>query len=243
LPRGDRTGVGVGPGGTESVRASRERGQRPGGDGGRLGECARLAPGAGRASDDAAGNFVTSTFVHDAFNSSADNIAASGPLDTEDFSQWFWESGKPQGKNDIEDAYAAAYTANGSQFVYVGADRFDNAGSSVLGFWLLQNNVSMHGGVGGVCGTLCEFTGVHKDGDLLFIFDAQAAGGPAVEAEAFEWSNGALTQIGSVGCLGSCTALGNTGTVTAPWPFTAKDGTSGSFPIGHFFEGGIMSAR
>jgi len=101
-------------------------------------------------------------------------------------------------------------------------------------------------------------------GDLLILSDF-TQGGAVSTIRAFEWvavdgtatSNGTLQQVGT-GV--DCSAAGNhppTGTAPefcgevngpagaatdgtpAPWPYTPKFGTAGTFPFGSFYEGGI----
>jgi hypothetical protein len=102
-----------------------------------------------------------------------DIFTGGGSHDTLSLTLWQWTHAKPQSKDDLEDAYAAEYTGNGSQFVHLGADRYDNSGDTTLGFWLLQNDVGTGSApVGGA-----PFLGAHRDGDLLVILDGSVAGG------------------------------------------------------------------
>jgi hypothetical protein len=91
-----------------------------------------------------------------------------GSKDDLDITQWLWKPGEPLDKDDITNAYAAAYEntvtsgANlpGDTIVYFGLDRFSTAGSAQVGFWFLQDpafgtsNVSQGGGF--------KFSGQHQ---------------------------------------------------------------------------------
>ena len=60
-------------------------------------------------------------------------------------------SGEPLDKDDITNAYAAAYvntvdTTNddiGDLIIYFGLDRFDTNGSAQVGFWFLQSEIGL----------------------------------------------------------------------------------------------------
>ena len=110
---------------------------------------------------------VASSFVTDLVNSNADDIfTGGGSKDTLGIQggQWLFTGSKPQAKNDITHAYAAAYTdpANGHLVLYVGLDRYDNSGDATVGFWFFRNQqgqdptVTTNGGH--------PFTGTHADG-------------------------------------------------------------------------------
>src|SRR5262249_4352427 len=72
---------------------------------------------------------IAAAFVTDRVNTNADDIfTGGGSKDTLGIQQgkWLFTDAKPQGKDDITHAYAAAYTAaNGDQILYAGMDRFD----------------------------------------------------------------------------------------------------------------------
>src|SRR6185503_486986 len=83
-------------------------------------------------------------FVSDLSNSNSDNIFTGGASkDDHDTSEWLWTTSKPQAKNDITHAYAAAYTSTagdtaGDTIVYFGLDKYDASGDNFVGFWFLQ---------------------------------------------------------------------------------------------------------
>ncbi|MEJ2402394.1 MAG: hypothetical protein P8Y52_13530, partial [Xanthomonadales bacterium] len=90
-----------------------------------------------------------------------------GSKDVYDISGWKWKDGSVPDKDDIIDAYAAAYINpddicyaedgsvmedcdggvpmhyEGDLMIYFGLDRFDNSGDAFAGFWFLQNNVDL----------------------------------------------------------------------------------------------------
>ena len=92
-----------------------------------------------------------------------------GSKDQQDIPNWRHTGGSPPDKDDITNAYAAAYVNpdNDHLIIVFGIDRFDNSGDAQLGFWFLQDDVKPVAG-----GT---FNGVHVDGDLLVLVNSRAA--------------------------------------------------------------------
>ncbi len=170
-----------------------------------------------------------------------------GSKDNNDIDQWLWKAGEPLDKDDITDAYAAAYVSpEGHLVLYYGLDRFANNGSAQVGFWFFQNpvattNVPQSGGF--------KFSGVHAVGDVL-VQSNFSQGGTIDTISVFKWvgsggSNGALHLLANAqDCLRVAggdlvCATVNKGDTTSPWPYTPKSGSPGTFPQGSFFEGGI----
>src|SRR5262249_32945528 len=78
---------------------------------------------------------LAGSFITDKVNSNTDDIfQGGGSKDTNGIQQgaWLFTGSKPQGKDDITHAYAAAYIdpTNGHQLLYAGLDRFDNSGDA-----------------------------------------------------------------------------------------------------------------
>ena len=202
----------------------------------------------------AGGHSIANTgVVADLTNTTADNEFTGGSSkDIYDVSKWQWNTSKPQGKDDIAHAYAAAYTlANGHTAIYFGLDRYDGSGDATAGFWFFQdgtvslNNVKSGGADGG-------FNGTHKAGDFLIVSDF-STGGAVSTIEVFQWvgGDGAAGHLTNVTPListnatcdittGNATlcAITNSTTQVAPWAFKDKSGSS-SFLKGEFLEGGI----
>src|SRR5262247_1675843 len=86
---------------------------------------------------------LTSTFIADG-SGNATIFTTGGSKDINDMSQWQWKDqlgGLPD-KDNITNAYAAAYTAaNGDLIIYFGADRFTTEGDAQLGFWFFKQQV------------------------------------------------------------------------------------------------------
>src|SRR5262245_17303391 len=100
-----------------------------------------------------------STSPAEAINSNSDSIfTAGGSKDVSGISSgpWKWKNGKPQAKDDIEHAFAAAYTLPGvvngatgacggtgqpgcDTAIFFGMTRFDNSGDATAGFWFFQD--------------------------------------------------------------------------------------------------------
>src|SRR3990172_8548156 len=185
-----------------------------------------------------------------------------GSKDDLDITKWLWNDGEPLDKDDITNAYAAAYTNTidtgsndvGDLIVYFGLDRFSAAGSAQVGFWFLQDptfgltNTAKSGGF--------KFSGVHFDNDIL-VQSNFTNGGVIENLTVYRWLAGALVPVLSAAdCVGppasgtddaACGAVMRATTTdkTAPWPYPPKanEGSPGTFLAGAFFEGGINLTR
>src|SRR5262245_39608636 len=175
-------------------------------------------------------------------------MTTGGSKDINDMNQWGWKDqlgGLPD-KNNITNAYAAAYLENGDLVIYFGADRFANDGDAQMGFWFFKGQVvavpgnpqgSFQNGNGGQA--------LHQNGDVLVLVNI-TNGGAVVTAQIFEWLNGALTpKTGTTNAkCGSNTdpnvcAISNDAPTAAPWAYTPKSGPAGTFPTFSFLEGGV----
>ena len=196
---------------------------------------------------------ATTGIVGDATNSSSDDIfTGGGAKDTLGLQSgpWLWKNGKPQAKDDIAHAYAAAYTLpNGHTGIYFGIDRFDNSGDATAGFWFFQDSTVGLGGANKGGGT--RFTGQHFDGDLLIVSDF-STGGAVSTIEVFKWvgsdANGSLVLAETLTSNATCNPItGNSSAcsivnpipvATGGWGFTNKSGQT-FFDHGEFLEGGL----
>jgi hypothetical protein len=189
-------------------------------------------------------------------------FTTGGSKDVNPIGSWRYTAGSLPDKDDITNAYAAAYTnpANNHLIVYFGADRFANNGSAQLGFWFTQSRIGLNGD-----GT---FSGTHTpNGDFLVLANF-TSGGTTAEIDVLKWvgtggdqkggtlqslSSGTLT-CGSAGSSDAC-AISNANPVQLYWAYTPKFPVTGTFPTGSyegfcatatncapvasFFEGGI----
>ena len=161
--------------------------------------------------------------------------------------------------------YAAAYTdVTGDQIFYFGADRISNNGDTFLGFWFFKSLVSIVDGdfdgnhVEGDTLVLVNFpqatnavpeiavvewdTSCNKAdsndpmpgecaaANLRLLLEGSGAGGAVCAA-----GDG----VNPIACAIANDENGPNDPTPAPWPYTFKDGTEGSFPFETFFEGGI----
>ncbi|HEY3162962.1 MAG TPA: DUF11 domain-containing protein [Candidatus Limnocylindrales bacterium] len=195
---------------------------------------------------------TTPAFVTDKVNTTADDIFTGGSSkDINDTSDWLWTTSKPQAKNDITHAFAAAYTATnadtaGDTLVYFGLNKYDASGDNFVGFWFLQSQVGPTG-TGIPSGS--PFSGSHTVGDVLVLADYTNGGGVSTFS-VYQWvaSGGDVsTHLDTVATGVPCTAspaadvacaTTNLDTENAPWPFTDKSGEH-DFLAGELFEGGI----
>lgn len=185
---------------------------------------------------------LASSFVTDRVNSTSDDIfTGGGSKDTLGIQQgrWLFTDSKPQPKDDITHAYAAAYTdpANGHLVLYAGLDRFDNSGAATAGFWFLQDGVSENLAVTQNGGH--PFIGTHTDGDILLVSDF-TIGGSVSTIKVFRWTGddatGSLVAVATP--PNSTFAIVNGGPISVPWPFTDKSRNSGP-AAGEFLEEGV----
>lgn len=188
---------------------------------------------------------TTNGVIADTFTpASMDNVLAGGQTkDDKDLDKWKYKSAKPSpDKNNITNAFAAAYNHNGDLVIYFGADRFANDGSAQMGFWFFKNNVEANNN---------SFTANHADGDLLIL--ANFEGDDTVIVEVWEWCAGCgdngNTNLKLLATGGECgvgeansnaCAIANPGGETAYWDYTPKSGANGDpYPQHSFFEGGV----
>ncbi len=178
-------------------------------------------------------------------------VFRNGSKDTLDISTWRYDEGSSPPKDDMKNAYAAAYKATNATattavddlLIYFGADRAAFSGTASLGFWFFKNPIDTLNGSFVVAGTTTPAT--HSDGDTLVAFE-YTNGGSVTDVRIFKWVGGAsgvLTQhaliaLGATATSGVfCDSLDqvcgatNSGNLVLPWNGTVK--------AGQFFEGGI----
>jgi uncharacterized repeat protein (TIGR01451 family) len=181
-----------------------------------------------------AGSFVSDELTGD------DIFTTGSTKDTLPVSGWLFKTGAPQPKDEITDAYAAAYTDpnSGHLLLYAGLDRFSNSGDSTAGFWFFKNPVgkSTNGIVGG---SGAPFTGTHSDGDVLLISNF-TIGGSVSTIAVYKWvGNDATGSLQLVGSNAADTfAIVNSAPISVPWSYTAKTGQAGP-QAGEFLEEGV----
>jgi uncharacterized repeat protein (TIGR01451 family)/fimbrial isopeptide formation D2 family protein len=175
------------------------------------------------------------SFIHE--GSGVSIFTTGGSKDDLDTNQWRWTNGSVPDKDDLLDGFAALY----GDIMYFGADRFANNGDSAVGFWFFQNGLSVNGN-----GT---FSPPHAIGDL-FVVSHFENGGAVSEIQLYTWvgsggSDGALdlTATGQI-CTGApandeACGIANQVDTPAPWAYTPKFGTAGTFPQFSLFEGGL----
>jgi uncharacterized repeat protein (TIGR01451 family) len=190
-----------------------------------------------------------------------DNSLTGGATkDVNDIGQWIAVSAAvPQAKNDMNDAYGAAYLLSASNIpvgytgpdkagdllLYTGSDRINNNGDAAEGFWFLQKQVVVQNGsfvpLDPTTGNPAPGSPVHTAGDILVVEDF-GNGGASAAPVVFEWSaSNTLVQI--TGSFGSdalfSTANESKTAIPSPWPFTPKSGASNMFAQNEFVEGAV----
>lgn len=201
-----------------------------------LGECDGVAP--------ASATQQVAVFVQDKVGSGDDTFTGGSTKDVENTSSWLWEiaTATPE-KNDISNAFASIHVSPaGESILYVGLDRSANNGDAAIGFWILQNDTELvpdptPPGPG-------TFSAPHKVGDVLIQSDI-TNGGAVSRFDVYTWQAGGLTpafhgtNCGTNSADDRACGVTNLGTVDAPWPYTPKFGTNGTFPAVSYFEGGV----
>lgn len=192
----------------------------------------------------ALGTLVKRTFIADAPSGSIftgggskDDLDLSGPLSGA--GGWKYKDGSVPDKDNITNAFAAAYNVGGDLILYAGADRFDNSGDAFMGFWFFKSSISLGAGGG--------FNGRHTAGDVLVLANF-TGGGTTITIQVLEWqANGTLKliagdNVNSARCGTSVSPLycgiANTASDTPPWPYTNKSGSS-TYLAAQFLEVGI----
>ena len=188
-------------------------------------------------------------FVHDLTDSQNDDSFTGGSTkDDLPLTGWLWKQAKVgQPKNDIADAFAAAYTDNnGDTVAYFGLDKIEADGNNFVGFWFFKNAVGKTGS-GAAPGS--PFSGNHTVGDILVLAN-YTNGGSVAGFDVYKWVgsggnvNGTLQTVDNGGeCGGAADDTGcgktNAGLENSPWPFQGRDTAANKFGPGTFFEGGL----
>ncbi|MGP8306657.1 hypothetical protein [Vibrio sp. YIC-376] len=186
-------------------------------------------------------------------------IFDGGKKDIQDVSDWSWKHGSVPDKDDITNAYAAAYEVDGDLVIYFGADRFSNVGDAFLGFWFFKDEVTaLPNG---------DFSGNHTNGDVLVLVNFPQANNAVPYIAVVLWDDTCSKADSNSPMPGDCAAknlrleLESDGThpaeceftgagdfacattnhddETSPWPYTPKAGVPGVFPFESLYEGGI----
>src|ERR1700693_1003826 len=87
----------------------------------------------------------TVAFITDQVNTTADDIFTGGGSKDQQAIQggpWLWTTSKPQPKDDITHAFAAAYTVGGHTIAYFGLDKYEVDGDNQVGFWFFKNGIA-----------------------------------------------------------------------------------------------------
>jgi len=167
-------------------------------------------------------------------------FTGGGSKDPQNLSSWKWKDGSVPDKDDITNAYAAAYNILGDLVIYAGADRFDNHGDAFMGFWFFKSAVSATPDG--------KFSGLHTPGDVLVLANF-TGGGSTVTIQVYEWTaSGTLSLIAGdavnpANCGGSispdyCGIANTVNGVPTYWPYTNKDGQN-TYAAAEFLEVGI----
>jgi hypothetical protein len=183
-------------------------------------------------------------------------FTGGGSKDNADVTSWANKSGSVPDKDEIQNAYAASYTAaNGDVVIVFGADREAVNGDANIGFWFFQNPVGPNGSGG--------FTGTHTNGDV-FVVSAFTIGGTTPGIKVYEWDSACIGADNNSPQVGQCAdknirvlfnaaqtcapsgpgheacARVNSSPISVSWPYTPKGGSPGDqIPPGGFFEGAI----
>jgi len=196
---------------------------------------------------DGTSSAFASTFIGASVEAQANDTSyytGGGSKNDNDISQWSWANHASPDKNEINDAFAAAYVVPqgnpeaGHIVLYFGMDRYSTDGDSNLGFWFLQDPAVSLNSDG-------SFSGKHVNGDL-FVGSDFTNGGSSSTIAVYRWDSNAqggplVPLTTGAPCTADFVACGavNDSDVQVPWPYTPKSGTPGTVPANGLFEGGI----
>ena len=185
---------------------------------------------------------VECTFIEDGIGPTT--FTGGNTKDHLPISGWKHTSGASPDKGEILNAFAAkAIDDDDHQILYFGMDRYAVDGSTDIGFWFFQSEVSTNED-----GT---FSGEHQVNDVL-ILGTFTQGGATSNIRVFKWvDSGGNEQEnieGPTGEFGDCAdangdagcATVNNTTIEVPWNYQFKGASEGGWvPAGGFFEGGV----
>lgn len=121
---------------------------------------------------------------------SKDHLDLSGALSGA--GGWKAKDGSVPPKDDITNAYAAAYNVGGDLVVYAGAERGETSGDAFMGFWFFKSKISVNADG--------SFSGVHTVGDVLVLANYEN-GGTSVTIQVLEWNPQQATINGTLKLL------------------------------------------
>lgn len=215
--------------------------------------------------DGANGGSVQFTGIIPDVGGAGDKIFAGNNKDIHEINTWTHKPGPLTGpdKNDLTNAYAAAYESGGNTVVYFGADRYSNDGDAFMGFWFFRTKPIVNND-GSITGTHTDGDGVNGGGDVLVLVNYPQAQGATPEIQVLYWETSCARAANNNPQPGQCAdvnlllkakqtaaacsagvanqnfcALTNAGDVASPWDYTPKQGTDDVFPEESFYEGGI----
>jgi hypothetical protein len=189
---------------------------------------------------------TTGGIINDVKGNNDDVFTGGGTKDDNDLNLWKHKTAKATpDKDNITNAYAAAYQNGGDTIIYFGADRFANNGDAQIGFWFFQNEITELAN-----GT---FSAGHMNGDILVLANF-LNGGVNVSIEVWKWvagggdngnnnlmflaSGGECDGLGQVACALTNNPVTSTDTPSF-WGYRPKFGSAEFFPKNSLFEGGI----
>jgi len=184
-----------------------------------------------------------------------ESIFTGGRKDIQDIPQWGHKDGSVPDKDDLTNAYAAAYNNGGDLIVYFGADRFANVGDAFVGFWFFKEAVvALPNG---------DFSGNHTTDDTLVLVDYPQGANESPIIKVIQWDPTCSKAANNDPQQGQCAAknlrlilssdnaecgataaddacaITNSANANAPWAYVPKAGVAGTFPPESFYEGGI----
>ncbi len=120
-----------------------------------------------------------------------------GSKDILDVTEWWFKAGSTPDKDQITNAYAAAYSVaaddgihkKGDLVVNFGLDRFANNGDAFAGFWFFQDQVGLNTATNRFIGahTAKDTPNVGDVGDILVLVEYPQGANAAPEIKVYEW--------------------------------------------------------
>lgn len=188
---------------------------------------------------------LASVFIHDGPDPDTPEDVThftQGTSDALDIPDWAYHTNDTTpDKDQLLNAFAAAYKHEGDLVLFFGADRYTTEGNANVGFWFFRNPVGLN--------APSSFSGSHTVGDLLIVSEF-TQGGNVPTIQVYEWigigvSGGPLRLVASGADCSTMQATDvvcatvNHSPASAPWPYAAKNQAEGTFPTGALFEGAV----
>ena len=176
---------------------------------------------------------------HDGFNAGDDIFTGGNTKDIDNITLWLWKCGIVQDKDDIENAFAAAYTSGAQHLRLLRPGPLPDERRRHRRLLVPEERDRQ-----GRNGPHGSFTGAHANGDILVVLDF-SNGGAIATAKIYTWTT-ALSSPAPRARTATAPSRTSARSLTRPpsrrpWTYDDKGvaGADNDFPANALFEGGI----